>query len=257
MLTSGRTAHGKTTSYIALPASLPGKGPVPHRGSSCSTRVMLPSNAVRMRRTMTESRLHVSTHGGSTHMLLSSCSGSWTTYSSSTGWRLCYWRSLATLRASNRSGALPWVWLVLFGLVHGLSEWLDMLALSLGDGAVFSAVRVGVMTVSFMFLLEFARGRLAGRDGPGAGALDSPSTPGGRPGQRPRGVLRAESRRARHTFGLVGGLWAAGALYRASRAGGGSGGQPVVGRCRHGRVPTSAAAWPPSCQTRPCPSLPI
>ena len=44
-----------------------------------------------------------------------------------------------------------------FGLIHGASEWLDLSALVLGDTPNFAVFRTGVMTVSFMLLLEFAR----------------------------------------------------------------------------------------------------
>ncbi len=51
----------------------------------------------------------------------------------------------------------PWPWLCLFGWLHGLSEWLDLLAFDLGDGPIFGAVRLGVMAASFMALMEFGR----------------------------------------------------------------------------------------------------
>jgi len=44
-----------------------------------------------------------------------------------------------------------------FGLIHGVSEWLDLAALIVGDSPLFAAVRVGCMTLSYIFLLEFAR----------------------------------------------------------------------------------------------------
>jgi hypothetical protein len=53
--------------------------------------------------------------------------------------------------------ALPWNMLALFGLVHGINEWLDMLALSLGDSLPFKATRVCVMAISFLSLVEFGR----------------------------------------------------------------------------------------------------
>ena len=56
---------------------------------------------------------------------------------------------------------LPWNWLGAFGLIHGINEWLDMLALSLGDNDPFKWVRIVVMGVSFVCLFEF--GRLACR----------------------------------------------------------------------------------------------
>ncbi len=52
---------------------------------------------------------------------------------------------------------LPWGWLALFGLLHGLNEWLDMLAFSLGDPFAFKVVRTINLVASFVALLEFAR----------------------------------------------------------------------------------------------------
>jgi PAS domain S-box-containing protein len=55
------------------------------------------------------------------------------------------------------AGKRPWAWLCLFAWLHGISEWLDLLALSLGDGTLFQAFRLMVMAASFMALLEFGR----------------------------------------------------------------------------------------------------
>ena len=52
---------------------------------------------------------------------------------------------------------LPWNWLGAFGLIHGINEWLDMLALSLGDNDLFKWVRIVIMGVSFICLFEFGR----------------------------------------------------------------------------------------------------
>ncbi|MDO8302077.1 MAG: PAS domain-containing protein, partial [Sedimentisphaerales bacterium] len=57
---------------------------------------------------------------------------------------------------------LPWQWLCLFGLVHGLGEWLDLSAIVFGDNRYFSDIRVTIMAVSFVFLFEFGRAGLAG-----------------------------------------------------------------------------------------------
>ena len=45
----------------------------------------------------------------------------------------------------------------LFGLVHGASEWLDLIALIQADSPLFQAVRTGVMAGSYLFLMDFAR----------------------------------------------------------------------------------------------------
>jgi len=64
---------------------------------------------------------------------------------------------------------LPWIYLGVFGVTHGLSEWLDLIAYSLGDSPPFAVVRLVLMTVSFIFLVEFGRsGMLSmGRRAPG------------------------------------------------------------------------------------------
>ncbi|MDD5754217.1 MAG: PAS domain S-box protein, partial [Methylococcales bacterium] len=53
-----------------------------------------------------------------------------------------------------------WLWLGLFGLTHGINEWLDMIALSLDDSLTFKWFRLTMMAISFLFLLEFGRGSL-------------------------------------------------------------------------------------------------
>lgn len=61
--------------------------------------------------------------------------------------------------AIARSGeqGTPWFVLGSFGFLHGVSEWLDLLALIVGDTPNFVILRFGVMLVSFMVLFEFAR----------------------------------------------------------------------------------------------------
>jgi diguanylate cyclase (GGDEF)-like protein len=50
-----------------------------------------------------------------------------------------------------------WTVLGLFGYVHGVSEWLDLTTLIVGDTPLFTAARILVMTGSFVLLMEFAR----------------------------------------------------------------------------------------------------
>ncbi|MCY2926242.1 MAG: CHASE domain-containing protein [Planctomycetota bacterium] len=120
-------------------------------------------------------------------------------------------RGLCTPKAS-----LPWGWLALFGLTHGINEWLDMLALSLFGGPGFTGVRLGIMILSFLFVVEFARAgcRMAWGRGPGRwvflpilalaglGALDG---------------MQGLNAASRYAMGLTGGLGAALALWGASR----------------------------------------
>src|SRR5262245_1513176 len=51
----------------------------------------------------------------------------------------------------------PWAVLGVFGYIHGVSEWLDLSALVIGDTPAYAAGRTVVMAVSFVFLCEFAR----------------------------------------------------------------------------------------------------
>jgi diguanylate cyclase (GGDEF)-like protein len=50
-----------------------------------------------------------------------------------------------------------WIALGSFGYAHGLLEWGDLLALVIGDGVVFTALRIALLTASFLLLLEFGR----------------------------------------------------------------------------------------------------
>lgn len=59
--------------------------------------------------------------------------------------------------ARRRPEERPWTMLAAFGLIHGVGEWLDLSALILGDSPTYSAVRISVMTASFVFLAEFGR----------------------------------------------------------------------------------------------------
>ncbi len=111
---------------------------------------------------------------------------------------------------------LPWGWLALFGLTHGFNEWLDLLALSWGDGVWFAACRWAVMTVSFLCLVEFGRLgliRQRGR-GPGRWVLGILVLGAG------LGVLWSWSglnATSRYALGLVGGLGAGWALFGEGR----------------------------------------
>ncbi|NGZ26436.1 MAG: hypothetical protein G8345_06070 [Magnetococcales bacterium] len=51
---------------------------------------------------------------------------------------------------------ISWRWLGSFGLLHGIGEWLDLLALVGGDSSVFQNIRLSIHTLSFLALTEFA-----------------------------------------------------------------------------------------------------
>lgn len=113
---------------------------------------------------------------------------------------------------------LPWRTLGLFGLTHGLAEWAELTAIQIGDSAFSLATRSILMTISFLFLMEFGRDgavRLRGK-GPGRWILLLPlafAVAGGAAAGW-IGVTAA----ARYALGLPAGLWAANTLYRYAGA---------------------------------------
>ena len=111
---------------------------------------------------------------------------------------------------------LPWLWLGLFGLIHGVNAWQELLAVSVGDSSAFTAIRLGVMAASFLCLIEFGRSgwhQLGGRALSrwlyvpllAASALGALAGPSG---------LNAASR---YVLGLIGGSWSVLTLFRASK----------------------------------------
>jgi hypothetical protein len=112
---------------------------------------------------------------------------------------------------------LSWVWLGLFGVAQGLNEWLELLSLSLGSDFFFDLAKLGLITISFVFLVEFGRAgtlTLLGR-GPGRwilAALLGVALLGAMAGTK--GFFAT----GRYALGLVGGLWAAGVIYLASKS---------------------------------------
>jgi diguanylate cyclase (GGDEF)-like protein/PAS domain S-box-containing protein len=118
-----------------------------------------------------------------------------------------------SLRKAKRE-KFPWHLLGLFGLTHGITEWLDMIALSLGDSGLFQSIRILVMTLSFIFLMEFGRAGYARQRGaaPGRWIIVVPLalTASGYWLTGWNGLAAA----SRYFLGFFGGLWAAAALLR-------------------------------------------
>lgn len=90
-----------------------------------------------------------------------------------------------------------------FALVHGCAEWLDLIALLVGDTPTFALVRTLLMATSFALLLEFARrqARQLHLEPPGAWlfvALALPVVVAG-----VTGGVGAANAMARYTFGVV------------------------------------------------------
>jgi signal transduction histidine kinase len=70
---------------------------------------------------------------------------------------LAYTSFVISLKSQS---TFPWRFLILFGLTHGLNEWLDLTALSLADPKWFTVSRTCLMAASFVFLVEFGRATL-------------------------------------------------------------------------------------------------
>jgi len=109
---------------------------------------------------------------------------------------------------------LPWRTLGLFGLTHGIAEWVELIALQTGDSVTFLAAHSILMTISFLFLMEFGRDAyvlLRGR-GPGRWILLLPLafTAAGGAAAGWSGVNAA----TRYALALPAGLWLANTLYR-------------------------------------------
>ena len=111
---------------------------------------------------------------------------------------------------------LPWIWLAGFGLLHGGNEWLDMLAISLGDSPEFKGVRLAVMAASFVPLVEFGRRGLKaqGAKVPGAWGLIPLLVLAGMGGLAGMSGFNAA---ARYALGLPGGLLSGWALWREAK----------------------------------------
>ena len=64
---------------------------------------------------------------------------------------------LCLLLSKEQNNRIEWFYLALFGLIHGVNEWLDMIALDVNDSRTFGYFRLVVLMISFIFLYEFAR----------------------------------------------------------------------------------------------------
>lgn len=66
--------------------------------------------------------------------------------------------AMSFLSLSALSKKPYWKYLGIFGLIHGINEWLDLYALHYSNSVVeLNIIRLGVLFFSFLFLFEFAR----------------------------------------------------------------------------------------------------
>lgn len=112
---------------------------------------------------------------------------------------------------------LPWGWLGVFAFSHAVHEWLDIVDISLGPRyQTLQLFHIFFVIASFLTLTEFGRRAVFGLRGKGPGRwifvpLLALALVGGVAG------LSGLEAASRYTIGLVGGLWAAYALFMASR----------------------------------------
>ena len=118
----------------------------------------------------------------------------------------------ASLHRSERE-RFPWGVLGLFGIIQGLLEWLEIVELEIGDTQPFLAVRVLVATISFLFLMEFGRASAARIKGGGPGRAILLLPLAAVAAAYIAGSWPAMNVALRYSLGLIGGLWAALALY--------------------------------------------
>jgi hypothetical protein len=112
-----------------------------------------------------------------------------------------------TIRQDARR-ILPWIWLSLFSLARGINVWQDLVAIDFGDSPSITAIRLGLKTLSFIFLFEFGRVGLYKLNGKGPGRwiympLMACALLGGFKG------LSGLNATVSYTFGLTGGSLAA------------------------------------------------
>jgi PAS domain S-box-containing protein len=117
----------------------------------------------------------------------------------------------------QRQCLLPWKWLAWSGLLHGTYAWLTLLTFTMGDATGFAAVRLALLSVSFLLLVEFSRTGMkeAGGRTPGWWIIVPLAALAALGAGDGLGGLAVS---VWYVFGLGGGIWAALVLLRASRA---------------------------------------
>jgi len=119
-------------------------------------------------------------------------------------------------RRGHSSSRLPWPWLGAYAALFALYEWLELLALAVGDPSLFPVVRCVILLLSLGCLLEFGRAGGAATGGRVLGRwvllpLSIPVALGALHGAE--GLSAA----CRVVMGLVGAGWVAAGLARKAR----------------------------------------
>jgi PAS domain S-box-containing protein len=124
--------------------------------------------------------------------------------------------AVCCLFRGDASQRLPWRWFGLFALAQGLAAWLSLVAMNLGETSSLITVSGLLQIVSWVCLAEFGRSGISRVQGRDSGLwlialLLMLTSLGGLKGWS--GIALASC----YTLGLVGGLWAAVALFMAGR----------------------------------------
>ncbi len=111
---------------------------------------------------------------------------------------------------------LPWRWLGLFALAQGIAAWLSLVAINFAEPTHLKAIGASLHLISWIFLMEFGRSGMSRNQGRDSGLwlvalLLMVTALGGLKGWSGIEFI------SRYTLGLVGGLWAAVALFTAGR----------------------------------------
>ncbi|MFH0881111.1 MAG: PAS domain S-box protein [Lentisphaerota bacterium] len=122
-----------------------------------------------------------------------------------------------SLRETRVSSLLPWEWLIVFGFLHAVHEWVHMLLFGLGSSVALNYLRIFFLAASYLALLIF-----------GMKAVPRPASPGfmgltitglvllvlSGAGGGPQNLIAS----TRYFLGLPGSLWAAWAFHIAGRS---------------------------------------
>jgi PAS domain S-box-containing protein len=111
---------------------------------------------------------------------------------------------------------LPWRWFGLFALAQGIAAWLSLIAMNFADPSHLKVLGVGLHLVSWVCLIEFGRSGMSRNQGRDSGLwlvalLLMITALGGLKGWSGIEFI------SRYTLGLVGGLWAAVAIFASGR----------------------------------------
>jgi len=111
---------------------------------------------------------------------------------------------------------LPWRWLGLFALAQGIAAWMSLVAINFADPSHLKVIGASLHLLSWIFLMEFGRSGMNRNQGRDSGLwlvalLLMVTALGGLKGWSGIEFI------SRYTLGLVGGLWAAVAIFTAGR----------------------------------------